>query len=300
MDALIANLIEAYRQSITNLEWMTPDTRQAALAKLAKFTSKVGYPEKWRDYRALRIAPDDLVGNVERANIFESEYHIAKIGKPVDRTEWLMTPQTVNAYYNPPLNEIVFPAAILQPPFFDLSADDAVNYGAIGAVIGHEIGHGFDDQGRRFDGDGRLRDWWTDADEKEFQRRTRLLVDQFGAFSPAPGLKVNGELTLGENIGDLGGLSIALKAWRLSLGGQSAAVIDGLTGEQRFFMGWAQAWRGKGRDEYIRMQTTSDPHSWNEYRVNGPVANIPEFYPAFGVKPGDKLYRDESVRVKIW
>lgn len=300
MDALIVNLIEAYRQSITDLEWMTQETRQAALAKLAKFTSKVGYPAKWRDYTRLRIAPDDLVGNVERANIFESEYHIAKIGRPVDRTEWLMTPQTVNAYYNPPLNEVVFPAAILQPPFFDLSADDAVNYGAIGAVIGHEIGHGFDDQGRRFDGDGRLRDWWTDADEKEFQRRTRLLVDQFGAFSPLPGLKVNGELTLGENIGDLGGLSIALKAWRLSLGGKTAAVIDGLTGEQRFFMGWAQAWRGKARDEYIRLQTTSDPHSWNEYRVNGPVANIPDFYPAFDVKPGDRLYRDENVRVKIW
>jgi predicted metalloendopeptidase len=300
MDALIANLIEAYRQSITDLEWMTPETRQEALAKLAKFTSKVGYPVKWRDYSGLRIVAGDLVGNVERANVFESEYQIAKIGRPVDRHEWLMTPQTVNAYYNPPLNEIVFPAAILQPPFFDLTADDAVNYGAIGAVIGHEIGHGFDDQGRRFDGDGRLRDWWTDRDEAEFQRRTRVLVDQFAAFSPAPGLKINGELTLGENIGDLGGLAIAHKAWRLSLAGKEAPVIDGLTGEQRFFMGWAQAWRGKAREEYLRMQVTADPHAWNEFRVNGPVANIPEFYPAFDVKAGDRLFRDPEARVKIW
>jgi putative endopeptidase len=300
MDALIHNLLEAYRQSITELDWMTPATRTQALAKLDKFTPKVGYPNKWRDYGKLEIISGDLVGNVERANIFESQYQLAKIGRPVDRGEWLMTPQTVNAYYNPPLNEIVFPAAILQPPFFDAAADDAVNYGAIGAVIGHEIGHGFDDQGRRFDGDGRLRDWWSKDDEVEFQRRTRVLVDQFSAFSPAPGLRINGELTVGENIGDLGGLSIAHRAWQIALAGKPSPVIDGLTGDQRFFMGWAQAWRGKAREQYLRMQVVSDPHSWNEFRVNGPVGNIPEFYAAFDVKPGDKLFREPAGRVKIW
>jgi predicted metalloendopeptidase len=300
MERLIANLLEAYRQSITTLDWMTPATRQAALAKLAKFGTKVGYPTRWRDYGGLHIVPGDLVGDVERAQIFESEYQIAKLSRPVDRQDWLMTPQTVNAYYNPPTNEIVFPAAILQPPFFDPAADDAANYGAIGAVIGHEIGHGFDDQGRRFDGDGRLHDWWTPADETEFKKRADMLVKQFSGYSPLPGLNVNGELTVGENIGDLGGLSIAYRAWKLSLGGATSPVIDGLTGDQRYFMGWAQVWRAKARDEYLRRQVLQDPHAWAEFRVNGPVSNIDAFYEAFNVKPGDKLYREPAMRVKIW
>jgi predicted metalloendopeptidase len=300
MEQLIANLIEAYRQSISQLDWMTPATRTEALAKLDKFTWKIGYPERWRDYSGLEIVPGDLLGSVERGNRFEAEYQIAKLGKPVDRNDWLMTPQTVNAYYDPTLNEIVFPAAILQAPFFDLAADDAENYGAIGAVIGHEIGHGFDDQGRRYDGDGRLRDWWTPADEAEFTKRTSLLVAQYASYTPLPGLPVNGELTLGENIGDLGGLSIAHRAWRISLGDDESPVIAGLTGEQRFFMGWAQAWRAKAREEYLRRQVLADPHAWAEFRANGPLGNIDAFYTAFDVKPGDRLYKEPSERVKIW
>ena len=300
METMIANLLEAYRQSITNLEWMAPATRQEALAKLAKFSPKIGYPSKWRDYSALEVKADDLIGTIERANKFEHEYQVGKLGKPMDRDEWLMTPQTVNAYYSAVRNEIVFPAAVLQPPFFDLTADDAVNYGAIGAAIGHEIGHGFDDQGRRFDGDGRLRDWWTPEDEAEFQKRTRLLVEQFKAFSPLPGLHVNGELTLGENIGDLGGLAIAHKAYKISLAGKAAPVIDGLTGDQRFFMGFAQAWRAKAREEYLRRQVLTDSHAWSEFRANGPLGNIPEFYAAFGVKPGDRLFVAPDKRVRIW
>jgi putative endopeptidase len=300
METMIKNLLEAYRQSITSLEWMTPETRKEALAKLAKFSPKIGYPPKWRDYSKVKIDSADLVGNVERATYAESEFQIAKLGRPVDHDEWLMTPQTVNAYYNPVKNEIVFPAASLQPPFFNLEADDAVNYSAVGAFIGHEIGHGFDDQGRRFDGDGKLRDWWQPADEVEFQKRAKLLVEQFAAYEPLPGVHVNGELTLGENIGDLGGLSIAFKAWKLSLNGKPAPMIDGLSGEQRFFMGWAQVWRAKARTEYLQRQVLADPHSWAEFRANGPVANIPEFYEAFSVKPGDKLYRDPAKRVKIW
>ncbi|MEO8481819.1 MAG: M13-type metalloendopeptidase [Acidobacteriota bacterium] len=300
MQAMITNLIEAYRQSISTLDWMTPATRTAALAKLAKFSTKIGYPDRWRDYSALKIVPGDIVGNMDRARVFEAEYQIAKLGKTVDRRDWQMTPQTVNAYYNPPTNEIVFPAAILQPPFFDVTADDAVNYGAIGAFIGHEIGHGFDDQGREYDGDGRLRDWWTPADEAEFKKRADLLVKQFSSFSPLPGVNVNGELTLGENIGDLGGLSIAYKAWKLSLNGKTAPVIDGLTGDQRYFMGWAQAWRAKARDAYLQQQVLADPHAWAEFRVNGPVSNIDAFYGAFDLKPGDKLYREPDLRVKIW
>jgi putative endopeptidase len=300
MEQMIANLLEAYRQSITNLDWMTPDTRKEALQKLAKFSPKIGYPSKWRDYSRLQVKAGDLIGTIERANRLETEYQVGKLGKPVDRDEWLMTPQTVNAYYNPVKNEIVFPAAVLQPPFFDLAAEDAVNYGAIGAVIGHEIGHGFDDQGRRFDGDGKLRDWWKPEDEAEFQKRAKLLIEQFNGFSPAPGLKVNGELTLGENIGDLGGLSIAYQAYKLSLGGKPAPVIDGLTGDQRFFMGWAQAWRMKARDEYLQRQVLADPHAWAEFRANGPLSNIQAFYDAFGVKAGDKLFLAPEKRVKIW
>ena len=300
MEKMIANLLEAYRQSIANLDWMTPDTRKEALAKLAKFSPKIAYPNKWRDYSKLEVKGGDLVGTVERANRLETEYQVGKLGKPVDRDEWLMTPQTVNAYYNPVKNEIVFPAAVLQPPFFDLTADDAVNYGAIGAVIGHEIGHGFDDQGRRFDGDGKLRDWWKPEDEAEFQKRAKLLIEQFNGFSPAPGLKINGELTLGENIGDLGGLSIAYQAYKLSLAGKPAPVVDGFTGDQRFLMGWAQAWRMKARDEYLQRQVLADPHAWAEFRANGPLSNIPAFYDAFGVKPGDKLFLEPDKRVKIW
>ena len=300
MERMIANLIEAYRQSISELEWMTPATRKEALEKLAKFSPKIGYPPKWRDYSALQVKADDLVGNVERANRVEHDYQVSKLGKPVNRDEWLMTPQTVNAYYNPVKNEIVFPAAILQPPFFDVTADDAVNYGSIGAVIGHEIGHGFDDQGRRFDGDGKLRDWWKPEDETEFQKRAKLLIEQFNAFSPLPGVQVNGELTLGENIGDLGGLSIAYKAWKLSLGGKPSPVLDGFTGDQRFFMGWAQAWRAKARNEYLQQQVLADPHAWAEFRANGPLGNIPAFYEAFGVKAGDKLFVAPGKRVKIW
>jgi predicted metalloendopeptidase len=300
MDRMIENLIEAYRQSIGALDWMTPATRREALAKLSKLTPKVGYPDRWRDYSRLKIVAGDLIGNVERARRLEAEYQIGKLGRRVDRFDWLMTPQTVNAYYNPARNEIVFPAAILQPPFFDLEADDAVNYGAIGSIIGHEIGHGFDDQGRRFDGDGRLHDWWTAEDEAEFSRRTRALVEQFAAYSPLPGLRVNGELTLGENIGDLGGVSIAWMAWRLSLAGQVSPVIDGLTGDERFFMGWVRAWRAKARDAYLQRQVMADPHTWAEFRANGPLPNIDAFYDAFDVKPGDRLYRSPEERVRIW
>lgn len=300
MESMINNLIEAYRQSITSLDWMTEATRKEALVKLSKFTGKIGYPNQWRDYSSLKVSADDLLGNLQRAAQLEHEYQIGKLSRPVDRDEWLMSPQTVNAYYNPVKNEIVFPAAILQAPFFDMAADDAVNYGAIGAVIGHEIGHGFDDQGRRFDGTGALRDWWTPADETEFQKRAKMLVEQFNALSPLPGVKVNGELTLGENIGDLGGLSIAYKAWKISLAGKPSPVIDGLTGDQRFFMGWAQAWRTKARDEYLRNQVMADPHAPAEFRANAPLSNIDAFYEAFGVKPGDKLYVAPDKRVRIW
>lgn len=300
METMIANLIEAYRQSITTLDWMTEPTRKEALDKLSKFKAKIGYPNQWRDYSSLKVSADDLLGNVERSARLEHEYQIGKLNHPVDHEEWLMSPQTVNAYYNPVKNEIVFPAAILQAPFFDLGADDAVNYGAIGAVIGHEIGHGFDDQGRRFDGSGALRDWWTPADETEFQKRSKVLVDQFSALSPLPGVKVNGELTLGENIGDLGGLSIAYKAWRLSLGGTSSPTIDGFSGAQRFFMGWAQAWRSKAREQYLRNQVMADPHAPEEFRANAPLSNIDAFYEAFNVKPGDKLYVAPEKRVRIW
>ncbi|MBK9243116.1 MAG: peptidase M13 [Acidobacteria bacterium] len=300
MEVMIANLIEAYRQSIGELDWMTPATKKEALEKLSKFKAKIGYPNQWRDYSSLSIAADDLLGNMERAAQVEHKYQVGKLGRPVDHQEWLMSPQTVNAYYNPVKNEIVFPAAILQAPFFDFGADDAVNYGAIGAVIGHEIGHGFDDQGRRFDGTGALRDWWTPADEAEFQKRTKLLVEQFNVLSPAPGLMVNGELTLGENIGDLGGLSIAYKAWKLSLKGNASPVLDGFTGDQRVFLGWAQAWRLKAREQYLRQQVMADPHAPAEFRANAPLGNIAGFYEAFGVKAGDKLFREPARRVRIW
>ncbi len=300
MVELVDGLIAAYRSSISGLEWMGPDTRQKALAKLAMFTPKIGYPDKWKDYSSLVIDADDLVGNIKRTRAFHHQLEINKLGKPVDRTEWFMAPQEINAYYNPGMNEIVFPAAILQPPFFNVAAEDAVNYGAIGAVIGHEIGHGFDDQGSKYTGEGNLENWWTEADRVAFEQRTAQLVDQYAAYEPLPGLPLNGELTLGENIGDLGGLSIALEAYRQSLNGEAAPVIDGFTGEQRVLMAWAQAWRVKRRDELTERLIKTDPHSPPKYRVNGVLPNIEAFYTAFDVQPGDNMYLPPEHRVKIW
>jgi putative endopeptidase len=302
MQELVANLIEAYRDEIRSLDWMSAETRKRALEKLDKFTPKIGYTDKWRDYSKLEADADDLVGNARRAASFELARNLAKLGKPVDRHEWTMTPQTVNAYYNPSMNEIVFPAAILQPPFFDMNTDDAFNYGAIGAVIGHEIGHGFDDQGSKFDGDGNMNNWWTDPDRKEFESRAKKLINQYSSYEPKqlPGQKVNGALTIGENIGDLGGLSIAHKAYRRSLKGQEPPVIEGMTGDQRFFIGYGLAWRSKSRDAQLARQIATDPHSPAEFRCNGVVRNIPEFYTAFGVKEGDKLWLAPEERVRIW
>jgi putative endopeptidase len=303
MDELVANLREAYRVSITNLAWMTPETRERALAKLDKFTPKIGYPARWRDYSALAIDRADLYGNYQRGYAVEYDRELAKLGGPVDRDEWFMTPQTVNAYYNPGMNEIVFPAAILQPPFFDADADDAANYGGIGAVIGHEIGHGFDDQGAKYDGDGNLVDWWTDADRAEFGLRTTALIEQYEAFTPRalePGNHVNGAFTVGENIGDLGGLSIALLAYELSLGGEEAPEIDGLTGVQRVLFGWAQVWRTKSRDAEALRRLATDPHSPPEFRCNGVIRNIDAFYDAFEVADSDELYLEPAARVRIW
>jgi len=300
MDGIVKNVIAAYRQSIQSLDWMGPETKRKAIAKLAAFSPKIGYPKKWRDYSALQIRRDDLVGNLQRATTYEWNRDLAKLGKPVDRDEWHMTPQTVNAYYNPSMNEIVFPAAILQPPFFNRAADDAVNYGGIGAVIGHEAGHGFDDQGSKWDGAGNLVDWWTRADRTEFEKRTAALVAQFDRCEPFPGFKVNGRFTLGENIGDLSGVTIAYAAYHSALGKKKAPVIDGLTGDQRFFMGWVQVWRRKYRDDDLKNRLVIDPHSPAEYRANGPVRNVPAFYAAFGVKESDKMYLPPRERVKIW
>ncbi|MDD7812055.1 M13 family metallopeptidase [Mycobacterium sp. CSUR Q5927] len=303
IDALVANLREAYRVSITGLDWMTPETRERALTKLDKFTAKVGYPARWRDYSAVVTDPADLYGNFLRAYAVNYDRELAKLGSPVDRDEWFMTPQTVNAYYNPGMNEIVFPAAILQPPFFDPEADDAANYGGIGAVIGHEIGHGFDDQGAKYDGDGNLIDWWTDADRSEFGVRTDALIAQYETYVPralGDGRHVNGAFTVGENIGDLGGLSIALLAYQLSLGGAEAPVIDGLTGVQRVFYGWAQVWRTKSRDAEAIRRLATDPHSPPEFRCNGVIRNIDAFYDAFGVAEDDALYLEPAQRVRIW
>lgn len=300
MQTLVDNLLKAYEISIKDLDWMTDETKVQALDKLSKFTPKIGYPDKWQDYSALSVKKDDLLGNMQRSALWKYEEAIKKQKGPVQKHEWAMTPQTVNAYYNPPLNEIVFPAAILQPPFFDLNADDAVNYGSIGAVIGHEIGHGFDDSGSTFDGDGVLRNWWTDADKAEFKTRTASLIEQYNGYEPLEGLHVNGEFTLGENIGDLGGLSITLLAYKLSLSGHEAPVMDGYTGEQRVFIGYAQSWLNKYRDKALRHQIETDPHSPAMYRVNGIVRNVPEFYKAFDVKEGDALYLAPEQRVKIW
>ncbi|MBC7567789.1 MAG: peptidase M13, partial [Pedobacter sp.] len=297
---LVNNLLKAYETSIKALDWMSPETKKQALVKISKFTPKIGYPDTWRDYGALKVKKKDLYGNSLRATEFEYNRTINKLGKPVDRKEWGMTPQTVNAYYNPTMNEIVFPAAILQPPYFDMEAEDAVNYGGIGAVIGHEIGHGFDDQGATFDGDGVLRNWWTPKDLTEFKKKTNALVAQYNSFQVFPDLAVNGTFTLGENIGDLGGLSIAMKAYKTSLDGRVAPVMDGFTGEQRVLIGWAQAWLNKANEQALRNQVGTDPHSPAKFRVNGVVRNVPEFYEAFKVKPGDSLYLAPKDRVKIW
>ena len=300
MEGLVANLREAYRAGIDKLEWMGPETKKEAHAKLAKFNPKIGYPNKWRDYSKLEVKQGDLVGNLMRAFVHENSFQLGKVGKPIDPEQWGMTPQTINAYYNPVRNEIVFPAAILQPPFFNLEAEDAVNYGGIGAVIGHEMGHGFDDQGRSYDSTGALRDWWTKTDAAEYQKRAKMLVEQFNQFEPLPGLHVNGELTLGENIADLTGLVIARQAYLLSLNGAPAPAIDGMPADQRFYMGWAQSWKAKEREESLRQQVLTNVHSPEMYRANGPIRNIPEFYSAFGVKEGDKLYLPPDKRVKIW
>jgi predicted metalloendopeptidase len=303
MDRLVGNLLTAYRNEIEALDWMSPETRQKAQHKLAKFTTKIGYPVKWRNYSALHLAPGDLVGNVMRSNEFDYHRNIAKLRRPVDRDEWHMAPQTINAYYNPELNEIVFPAAILQPPFFNARADDAVNYGGIGAVIGHEISHGFDDQGSQYDGNGNLLNtpgWFTQADLDRFKARTRALVAQYAAYAPVPGFPINGELTLGENIADNSGLAIAYKAYRLSLGGRPAPVIDGLTGDQRFYMGWAQVWRSKTRDDEAIMRIKSDPHSPAQFRGALPERNLASFYEAFDVREGDKMYLPPEQRVTLW
>jgi putative endopeptidase len=297
---LVGNLVKAYEKSINELEWMTDATKVEALDKLSKFHPMVGYPDKWRDYSALDIEADDLYGNVERAALAEFRRQRDRHDGPVDKLEWGMNPQTVNAYYHPLNNQIVFPAAILQPPFFNMEADDAVNYGAIGAVIGHEIGHGFDDSGSTFDGDGVLRNWWTDEDRAAFEERTGALVSQYDAFMPFDDLSVNGEFTQGENIGDLGGITIGLLAYKMSRGGEEPPVIDGFTGEQRVFLGFAQVWRGIIRDEALRTRIATDPHSPAIYRTNGPVRNVDQWYEAFEVAETDALYLPPEERVKIW
>lgn len=306
MTALIDNLRKAMAANLADLKWMGPKTREQALAKLAMFTTKIGAPDKFKDYAGLTVSPTTPLANAIAASDWEFRYEAARLGGPVDRGEWGLLPETINAYYNPVYNEIVFPAAILQPPFFNPTADPAVNYGGIGAVIGHEMGHGFDDQGSTYDGAGNLRDWWTAEDKAAFEKLTGRLAGQYGALCPfddtAPGGKacINGKLTLGENIGDLGGLSLAYRAYKLSLGGKPAPVIDGLTGDQRFFMAWAQVWRNVTRDEMVRQLMVADPHSPARYRINGLVRNFDEWYKAFDVKPGDKLYLPPEERVRIW
>jgi putative endopeptidase len=303
MDQLVKNLLAAYKADIGTLDWMTPETKEKAQAKLAKFMPKIGYPDRWRDYSALQIDKSDLVGNVIRAQTFEYDRNLNKLGKPIDRSEWGMTPQTVNAYYNPEMNEIVFPAAILQPPFFDPRADDAAIYGGIGGIIGHEISHGFDDQGSQYDGDGNLLEppgWFTQADLDKFKEKTKALVAQYSAYEPVPGYHVNGELTLGENIADNAGLAISYKAYQLSLNGKQAPQIDGMSGDQRFFAGWAQAFRGKSRtdDEIVALKT--DPHSPVAIRGTVPEMNQNAFFDAYGVKEGDKMYLAPEKRVTLW
>jgi putative endopeptidase len=300
MQQLVSNLLKSFETSIDELTWMTDETKAQARTKLLKITTKIGYTEKWRDYSSLKIEPDDLIGNMQRSALVEFRRMVDKLGKPIDRTEWGMTPQTVNAYYNPGMNEIVFPAAILQWPFFDLTSDNAVNYGGIGAVIGHEISHAFDDQGSKYDGDGNLNNWWTEADRAAFEKLTGKLVAQYTAYEALPGKNVNGAFTLGENIGDLSGLAIAYKAYRISLNGQPGPTIDGLTADQRFFFGWSQVWRRKYRNEELARRLVTDPHSPSLFRANGPVSNMDAFHQAFGVKPGDKLFKPKEDRIQIW
>lgn len=300
MEELVSNLIEAYRRDIVTLDWMAPETKKGAQEKLTKLVTKIGYPKTWRDYGDLSIDRGDLWGNVVRAAEFEYRRGIHKLGKPIDRNEWLMTPQTVNAYYNPLMNEIVFPAAILQPPFFDANADDAVNYGGIVAVIGHEVSHGFDDKGSQYDADGNLRDWFTKEDHDKFAAKTRALVAQYDAYEPVPGYHLNGELTLGENIGDNSGLAIAYKAYQLALSGKTAPTIGGFTGEQRFYLGWVQIWRGKVREDEAIQRIKTDPHSPPAVRGTAPLVNQSGFYSAFGVQPGDRMYAPPQNRVTIW
>ena len=300
MLVMVRNLLGSFGDSLGSLSWMGPATKAQARAKLASYDVKIGYPERWRDYSALQVVAGDALGNGERAARFEWTRNAVRVGAPVDRTEWGMTPQTVNAYYNPLANEIVFPAAILRPPFFDLKADDAVNYGAIGAVIGHEISHGFDDEGSQFDAKGRLRNWWSAADRKAFDKLGDQLVAQYTQYEPLPGKKLNGRLTLGENIADVSGLQIAFKAYRKSLGGKPAPVLEGLSGEQRFFYGWSQAWRNKARESYTLQMLTVDPHSPAEFRANGAALNHDGFHEAFGTREGDKMFKPSERRIRIW
>jgi predicted metalloendopeptidase len=300
MEELVGNVITTLDLSLEDLEWMSEATREKAREKLSKFTAKIGYPDKWKDYASLEIVPGDHFGNARRAWAWEYQRNLDKLGQPVDRDEWFMTPQTVNAYYNPVQNEIVFPAARLQPPFFQLDADDAINYGAVGGVIGHEISHGFDDKGSKFDGDGNLADWWTEADRAAFEQRTRALIEQFNAFEPVEGMRINGALTLGENIGDLSGVAMAYRAYVRSLDGSEAPVIDGFTGAQRFFIGYAMSRKGKYRDEAIVARLASDPHSPLKYRVIGPYRNIDPFHDAFGTQPDDGMWLAPADRVRIW
>ncbi|WP_442509675.1 M13 family metallopeptidase [Novipirellula sp. SH528] len=300
MNELVENLKRAFSKRIESRDWMSEGTKKQAIEKLGLFTTKIGYPDEWKDYSKLSIVPDSLASNIIASANFEHERELKKLGGPIDRNEWHMTPQTINAYYNPTMNEIVFPAAILQPPFFNMAADDAVNYGAIGAVIGHELSHGFDDKGSKYDGKGNLRMWWTPSDREEFERRAAVLAKQYSEFEPVKGNFVNGDLTLGENIGDLGGLSLAYEAYHLSLDGQPAPVIDGLTGDQRFFLGWSQIWRRLYREQELLKRLITDPHSPSEYRVNGIVRNMDAWYKAFDVKPNDPLYLPPEERVRIW
>lgn len=300
MNVLVKNLLLAFEKRIEQLEWMGKGTKQQAKEKLSQFTPKIGYPGVWKDYSSVAIVPNDVIANMAAISEFEHNYQINKLGKPIDRSEWYMPPQTVNAYYNPLMNEIVFPAAILQPPFFNLNADDAVNYGGIGAVIGHEISHGFDDSGSKFDGKGNLRNWWTSNDQEEFEKRSGELVKQYDGFKPFPTDRVNGKLTLGENIGDLGGLSVAYTAYKLALDGKESPKLDGFTGEQRFFIGWAQVWRRKYRDEELKKRLLTDPHSPSQYRCNGIVSNLDMFYDAFPIQPGSDMFLHPDKRVRIW
>ena len=300
MSAVVSNVLESYRQAVKEADWMTPRTRQRALEKLDAVQTRIGYPDRWRNFSRLEIHPDDLFGNARRAQAFDNAYKAMRLMRRREPDQWIITPQTVNANYLPWRNEMLLPAAILQPPLFDAAAEDAVNYGGIGAIVGHEIGHAFDQRGRRFDGNGFARDWWTREDETAFEKRARLLVDQYNGYMAMPGERVNGAATIGENIGDVGGLAVAVRAYRLSLGGRPSPIIDGFTGEQRLFLRWAQLWRTQTRAEYVRQMNMINHHAPAQIRANGAVVNVEEFYAAFAVRPGDKLYLDPEKRVKIW